>query len=102
MLRHSGTHSAAQYGSGGRKGAQMSVLQQAVREQGTSSVGAYRARVYRLAAIYSAIVLVGIAAIGIIVVWGKFFVTLTQRSNVETLTLAFVLVLFAYLVVVCL
>src|SRR5689334_7708193 len=84
------------------RGSQMSFVQQMVREQGTDSVDGYRKRVYRLAAIYSAIVLIGVAAIAIIILWGKFFVTLTQRSNVETLTLAFVLVLFAYLVVVCL
>jgi hypothetical protein len=80
----------------------MSFVQQMVREQGTDSVGGYRKRVYRLAAIYSAIVLIGVAAIAIIILWGKFFVTLSQRSNVETLTLAFVLVLFAYLVIICL
>jgi hypothetical protein len=80
----------------------MSFVQQIVREQGTDSVDDYRKRVYRLAAIYSAIVVIGVAAIVIIILRGKFFVTLTQRSNVETLTLAFVLVLFAYLVIVCL
>src|SRR5689334_22143125 len=83
------------------RGSQMSFVQQMVREQGTDSVDGYRKRVYRLAAIYSAIVLIGVAAIAIIILWGKFFVTLTQRSNVETLMLAFVLVLFAYLVIVC-
>jgi hypothetical protein len=80
----------------------MSIVQKAVREQGTESVADYAKRVYRLAAIYSAIVLTGLAAIVIIIVKGKFFVTLSLRSNVETLTLAFVLVLFAYLVILCL
>jgi hypothetical protein len=54
-----------------------------------------------MAAIYSAIVVAGLAAIVLIVVWGKLFITLAQRSNVETLTLAFILVLFAYLVAIC-
>jgi hypothetical protein len=74
----------------------MHIGQKAVREQGTRSVGDYRARVYKLAAIYLAIVVTASVAIGIVVFKGKFFVTLTQRSNVETLTLAFIILLFAY------
>jgi hypothetical protein len=35
--------------------------------------------------------------IGLLVWKAQLFVTLTQRSNVETLTLAFFLVFFAYL-----
>jgi hypothetical protein len=84
------------------KGRGMAVIQRVVREIDTDSVPAFRKRVYRLAAIYSAIVLTGIVAIAVVLIWGKFFVTLSQRSNVETLTLAFILVLFAYFVIICL
>jgi hypothetical protein len=68
-----------------------------IREQGTRSVPDYRRRVHRLAATYFAIVLTASTAIALIVLKGKFFVTLTQRSNVETLTLAFIILLFAYI-----
>lgn len=80
----------------------MTIASRFVKEQGTRSVPEYRRRVVHLALIYSAIVLTGSAAIILIVVRGKFFVTLSQRSNVETLTLAFIIVLFAYLVVLSL
>jgi hypothetical protein len=76
------------------------VGQHLIREQGTDSVPAYHKRVYRLAAIYAGIVVVCILAIILIVYKGKFFINLSQRSNVETLTLAFIIVLFAYLTIV--
>jgi hypothetical protein len=78
------------------------VGQQFVREQGTSSIPAYRRRVRRLALIYTGIVCVCLATIVLIVVKGKLFITLSQRSNVETLTLAFIIVLFGYLAIVSL
>lgn len=71
-----------------------------IREQGTRSVPDYRRRVYRLAGIYVAIVITASFAIGLLLFKGKFFITLAQRSNVETLTLAFIIVLFAYIGVV--
>lgn len=71
--------------------------QRIVREQGTQSVPDYQSRVRRLALIYVAIVLVCVGAIVLIVYQGKLLITLSQRSNVETLTLAFIIVLFAYL-----
>jgi hypothetical protein len=52
--------------------------------------------------IYSGIVCVCLTTIVLIVVKGKLFITLSQRSNVETLTLAFIIVLFAYLAIVSL
>jgi hypothetical protein len=73
-----------------------------VREQGTSSVPDYRKRVARLAAIYASTVLACVAAITLIIVKGRLFVTLSQRSNVETLTLAFIILLFTYLAAVSL
>jgi hypothetical protein len=71
-----------------------------VREQSTSTVRQYELRVYRLAAIYFGILITATIAIVLIVVWGKFFITLSQRTNVETLTLAVILLLFGYLAVI--
>lgn len=68
-----------------------------IREQSTATVGEYRRRVYRLALIYLGLLVVTIATIVIIVVNSHFFVLLTQRSNVETAVLLFIIVLFAYL-----
>ncbi len=76
--------------------------QRFVREQGTQSVPDYQSRVRRLALIYVAIVVVCVAAIVLIVYQGKLLITLSQRSNVETLTLAFIIVLFAYLAAISL
>jgi hypothetical protein len=80
----------------------MQVATQFVREQGTDSVAGYRKRVHRLAATYAALVVTAVAANLLILFRGKLFVTLAQRSNVETLTLAVVLLLFTYLAVVSL
>jgi hypothetical protein len=68
-----------------------------IREQSCDSVPGYQRRVARLAVFYVGIVLAGVAAMILIVVRGRLFVTLTQRSNVETLTLAVILLLFAVL-----
>src|SRR5579872_6785809 len=72
-------------------------LSEFIRESNTRTVAQYRKRVYGLAAIYVGIVCTASVAIAVIIVYGRLFVTLSQRSNVETLTLAVVLVLFAYL-----
>lgn len=72
-------------------------LSRFIREPDTATVEQYRRRVYGLAAIYVGIVGTASAACVAIIVYGRFFVTLSQRSNVETLTLAVVLILFAYL-----
>lgn len=73
-----------------------------IKEQGTRSIPEYQRRVRHLALIYSGIVIAGSIAIVLLVIRGKFFVTLSQRSNVETLTIAFIIVLFAYLIVLSL
>lgn len=78
----------------------MTIAERFIREQGTDSVADYRKRVRRLALIYSGIVITATIAIILIVLRGKLFVTLSQRSNVETLTLAVILLLFAYLIAV--
>ena len=68
-----------------------------VREPATADAAEYVRRVHWLAAIY--VVLFFASAVGVVLLtWrGKFFVTLAQRSNVETLTIAFFLVFFAYI-----
>jgi hypothetical protein len=53
--------------------------------------------VRRLATSYVALFALSIVGIAILIWRAQFFVTLAQRSNVETLTLAFLLVLFGYL-----
>jgi hypothetical protein len=70
-----------------------------ISEQGTSSVPEYRQRVRRLAVFYFGIVVLGLTTIALLVVKGRFFVTLAQRSNVETASIAVVIVLFAYLTI---
>ncbi|HYD40844.1 MAG TPA: hypothetical protein VEB43_08435 [Anaeromyxobacter sp.] len=74
----------------------MPLLRQVVSEPGASSPGEYAARVRRLAILYPLLTfgaLVGEVLLGL---RGKHLVSLTQRSNVETLTLAFFAVFFAY------
>jgi hypothetical protein len=73
-----------------------------VREQETRTVQEYTRRVYWLAGIYLGIVIAATCAIIIIIIQAKLFVTLSQRSNVETLTLAVILLLFAYLALISL
>jgi len=73
-----------------------------IREQGTGSVADYRKRVHRLAAIYMGIVVTGLIANLLIIGHAKFFVTLAQRSNLETATLAVILLIFTYLISVSL
>jgi hypothetical protein len=72
-----------------------------IKEQGTGSVPEYRWRVRRLAVFYAGIVLSGVTTVGLLLWHGRLFVTLAQRSNVETATIAVVILLFTYLTVVC-
>jgi hypothetical protein len=68
-----------------------------IREPGAEDARHYRRRVNTLAAEY---VVLFVAALGgiVLLVWqAQLFVTLTQRSNVETLTLAFFFAFFGYL-----
>jgi hypothetical protein len=74
----------------------MAVAEKAIKEVVTRTVPRYDARVRGLAAIYVFLNLISLAIV-ITIVWrGQFFVTLSQRSNVETLTLAIILVLAVY------
>ena len=76
----------------------MALAEKAIKEVVTRTAPRYDARVRGLAAIYVFLNLVSIAIIVTIVWRGQFFVTLSQRSNIETLTLAIVLVLAVYYV----
>ncbi|MCU1244826.1 MAG: hypothetical protein JWN02_736, partial [Acidobacteria bacterium] len=72
-----------------------------IKEQGTGSVPEYRWRVRRLAVFYAGIVLCGVTTIVLLLWHGRLFVTLAQRSNVETATIAVVILLFTYLTIAC-
>src|SRR5207237_2543390 len=58
----------------------------------------YVRRVHILAATYAVLFCASVAGVVVLAIYGKLFVTLAQRSNVETLTILFLLVLYAYLV----
>ena len=70
-----------------------------VREPGVEDPHQYRERVHRLAWWYVGLFALSLVGIGLLIWRAQLFVTLTQRSNVETLTLAFLMVFFGYLVV---
>lgn len=70
-----------------------------ISEPGADNPRHYRERVYMLAASYLGLFFGSLLGIGLLVWKAQLYVTLTQRSNVETLTLAFFLVFFGYLVV---
>jgi len=70
-----------------------------VREPGAESVAEYAQRVRRLALAYVGLFFGSIVGLIMLIWQGKFFVTLSQRSNVETLTIAVFMVLFAYVAV---
>jgi hypothetical protein len=72
------------------------ILRTAVREPGASSPSEYRRRVVLLAATYVAMFGASLAGLALLLWRAKFLVTLSQRSNVETLTLLFLLVFFTY------
>jgi hypothetical protein len=71
----------------------------AVSEPAISDARQYAQRVYALALAFTGLFFGSLVGIGLIIWKAQFFVSLTQRSNVETLTLAFFLVLFGYVAV---
>jgi hypothetical protein len=74
----------------------MSLAERFVKEHATSTPENYASRVRWLAVIYVALNLIS-AAIMVAVAWRfQFFMTIAQRSNVETLTLAIIFVLALY------
>jgi hypothetical protein len=75
----------------------MDIARQLIREPDVSDPRRYRRRVAGLAVIYVAIFCLSLAGIALLLFHGRLFVTLSQRSNVETLTIAFFLLFFAYI-----
>ena len=71
-----------------------------IREPDVSDPGQYRRRVAELAAVYVAIFGLSATGIALLVLKGRLFVTLSQRSNVETLTIAFLLLFFGYIALI--
>ena len=74
------------------------VLRSVTREPGADTAQEYSHRVFLLAAIYFVMFAAASAGIAVLLQWAKLFVTLSQRSNVETLALLFFLVFFAYFI----
>ncbi len=72
------------------------ISQTVIREPGAESAEQYSERVHRLALAYFVLFVGSVVGIGLIIRYAQHFVTLAQRSNVETLTLAFAFVFFAY------
>jgi hypothetical protein len=71
-----------------------------ISEPSASTPEDYSRRVYGLAVIYFTLFTVSIVGL-ILLTWkGQFFVTLAQRSNVETLVLLFFLVFFGYIALI--
>jgi hypothetical protein len=68
-----------------------------IKEPGADTAPEYALRVRRLAAAYAGLFVLSLAGIVVLVWRAQLFVTLAQRSNVETLTLAFMMLFFAYL-----
>jgi hypothetical protein len=73
--------------------------QHLIAEPGAENVREYRKRVTTLAAEYFALFFGALFGIALLIWKAQLYVTLAQRSNVETLTLAFFLVFFGYLAI---
>jgi hypothetical protein len=71
-----------------------------VREPSVQDATAYQRRVHELATAYLVLFLGCLVGLGLVIWQAQHLVTLAQRSNVETLTLAFILVFFGYLAVI--
>jgi hypothetical protein len=70
-----------------------------IKEPGAEDAAHYARRVRLLALWYVSLFVLATLGVGLLVWRAQLFVALTQRSNVETLTLAFLLVFFVYLMV---
>ncbi|MEO8286975.1 MAG: hypothetical protein ABI670_11125 [Chloroflexota bacterium] len=74
----------------------MALAEKAIKEVATRTPERYAKRVRMMALIYIVLNLIAIAII-IIILWRvQFFITIAQRSNVETLTLAIIFILAVY------
>ncbi|MFT3698064.1 MAG: hypothetical protein QM831_33290 [Kofleriaceae bacterium] len=67
-----------------------------IEAPGIRSPAHYRRRVTLLALIFPALLCVSTVGVVLLIWRGAFFVTLAQRSNVETLTIAFCILFFSY------
>jgi hypothetical protein len=75
----------------------MDVVKNVLREPQVRTAHQYRRHVLYLGCIYVTMFVSSVCGIVILTRHYKLFVTLTQRSNVETLTIAFLLIFFLYL-----
>jgi hypothetical protein len=75
------------------------VIDRVVREPLVGNAAQYARRVRRLAWAYVGLFIGSAAGIGLLIWQAQYYVTLAQRSNVETLVLAFFLLFFAYLII---
>ena len=73
------------------------LLKRVISEPGAENAEDFRRRVRLLAGTYAVLFLSSCSGAVVLAAHGKLFVTLAQRSNVETLTIAFLLVFYAYL-----
>jgi hypothetical protein len=71
-------------------------LERAIREPETRTPQEYAHRVHQLAATYALLFTISLVGIALLVWQAQLLVTLAQRSNVETLTIAFLLIFFTY------
>jgi len=73
------------------------LLKHVVSEPGAESAEGFARRVRILGATYLVLFCASCAGAVVVALHGKLFVTLAQRSNVETLTILFMLVFYTYL-----
>ncbi len=76
--------------------ATLAIAQAALRAPGVSDPRHYARRVHWLAIVHGSLFVAALSGLVLLIWRGELFVTLSQRSNVETLTIAFFLVFFAY------
>src|SRR5258708_9549699 len=76
------------------------LLKRVVSEPGADTAESFVRRIRILAATYTVLFCACCTGEVVLVVYGKLFVTLAQRSNVETLTVLFLLVFYGYLAAV--
>jgi hypothetical protein len=72
------------------------LIKRVVSEPGADTPEGFALRVRMLAVIYVVLFCACCAGEVVLVVQGKLFVTLAQRSNVETLTIAFLIIFYGY------
>jgi hypothetical protein len=77
----------------------MSDARTLVREPESDTPAQFATRVWLLAASYSLLLIASLTGLVLLIQWGRLLVTLTQRSNVETLALLFFIAIYAYFAV---